>query len=75
MLKSFSGHDGPIFSVKFSMCGNILVSSAKDDSVRVWDVCDFNNGCLKVVATKQTSIYSLNFTSRNILLAAGVFEK
>lgn len=37
-IKAMTGHTDTIYSLRFSMDNNVLVSGGADDTVRVWDV-------------------------------------
>lgn len=86
-LKIFKAHTTgtSIYSLAFSKCSSVLLSSGSDCSVRVWDVKRNNavmnaavpgqqgSDLLATYYTKQTPIYKLAFTGANVACAAGAF--
>eukprot|EP00897_Mesotaenium_endlicherianum_P009273 jgi/Mesen1/8374/ME000468S07809 len=70
--------------------GSLLASGSADNSVRIWDVsstakaarADDRTGTaatrrlrlVKTLPTKSTPVYGLQFTRRNLLIAAGAFN-
>jgi len=84
-IASFSGHKKPIWTLDFSADGTLLASGSADNTICLWDWAGKANieqeensetspELIKVLPTKQTPIYSLKFTPRNLLLASGPFE-
>jgi transcription initiation factor TFIID subunit 5 len=58
----------------------ILASGGADDCVKLWDVSKLDDDrpniteqLLGSFSTKSTPVYSLHFTGKNLLLAAGPF--
>ncbi|KAI8903095.1 WD40-repeat-containing domain protein [Gorgonomyces haynaldii] len=77
VIKTLTGHQSTINSLCFSFSGNILASGASDDSekrARTQGI-EFKSREIKSFMTKRTPIYNVQFTSRNVLLAMGTFEK
>ncbi|KAL2613132.1 hypothetical protein R1flu_024824 [Riccia fluitans] len=82
------GHTGCVWTLAFSGEGSLLASGAADSTVRLWDVnasAKFSRSedkagavkrlrLLKTLPTKSTPVYSLRFSRRNLLLAAGAFS-
>ncbi|WCJ30379.1 Transcription initiation factor TFIID subunit 5 [Euphorbia peplus] len=84
------GHNSCVWSLAFSCEGSLLASGSADCTVKLWDVttsakvtkADENKGgnanrlrSLKTLPTKSTPVYSLRFSRRNLLFAAGVLSK
>ncbi|GMH24473.1 hypothetical protein Nepgr_026316 [Nepenthes gracilis] len=84
------GHTSCIWSLTFSGEGSLLASGSADCTVKLWDVNAStkltrtdeskvgNSGrlrSLKALPTKSTPVYSLRFSRRNLLFAAGVLSK
>ncbi|KAG6544504.1 hypothetical protein Mapa_014142 [Marchantia paleacea] len=81
------GHTGCVWTLAFSGEGSLLASGSADSTVRLWDVnasTKFSRAedkagsvrrlrLLKTLPTKSTPVYSLKFSRRNLLLAAGAF--
>ncbi|MCO5608195.1 hypothetical protein L7F22_062401 [Adiantum nelumboides] len=81
------GHTGCVWTLDFSCEGSLLASGSADNSVRVWDV---NGSLktpwieeksavrrlrlLKTLPTRATPVYTLRFSKRNLLFAAGAFN-
>lgn len=78
-VKTFAMHKGAVFSIDFSREGSILVSGGADNTIRIWNAHDEyldgpdygRNGLLHMYLTKETPVYQVMFTRRNLLLAAG----
>ncbi|CAM8958641.1 unnamed protein product [Rhodiola kirilowii] len=82
------GHTSCIWSLAFSCEGSLLASGSADCSVKIWDVTastkvprnEEKNGTtnrlrsLKTLPTKSTPVYSLQFSRRNLLFAAGALS-
>uniref|UniRef100_A0A7N0R8E8 TFIID subunit TAF5 NTD2 domain-containing protein n=1 Tax=Kalanchoe fedtschenkoi TaxID=63787 RepID=A0A7N0R8E8_KALFE len=82
------GHTSCVWSLAFSCEGALLASGSADCSVKLWDVSasakvsrnEEKNGAsnrlrsLKTLPTKSTPVYSLQFSRRNLLFAAGVLS-
>ncbi|XP_020588469.1 transcription initiation factor TFIID subunit 5 isoform X2 [Phalaenopsis equestris] len=83
------GHNTCIWSLAFSCEGNIVASGSADSTVKLWDVTSSNKAAklddikgstssrlrlLKVFATRSTPVYTLQFSRRNMLFAAGAFS-
>jgi WD40 repeat protein len=70
-----------IHSLAFSPCGNALATGGDDAVVRIWDIrkeslvkeTKAQVSPTKSFATRQTMLLDLQYTSRNLLLAAGKF--
>lgn len=80
-VASFQGHTNTVWSLDFSLESTVLASGSADNTVRLWDVASGQkqgqetsiNEPLKTLPTKSTPISLVRFSSRNILLAAGVY--
>ncbi|KAK1430720.1 hypothetical protein QVD17_13669 [Tagetes erecta] len=83
------GHTSCIWSLAFSCEGSLLASGSADSTVKLWDVNtsvkppkseDNKSGnsnrlrSLKTLPTKSTPVYSLRFSRRNLLFAAGALS-
>merc|ERR1711870_50830 len=79
-----NGHLAPIWSLSFADSSpNFLASGGEDGTVKIWDcslactsvqnqILSPKNGLLANWTTEKTSVYSLKFTTRNLLMGAGV---
>ncbi|QCE16302.1 transcription initiation factor TFIID subunit 5 [Vigna unguiculata] len=88
-LTPLIGHTSCVWSLAFSSEGSILASGSADSTVKLWDVntstkvsrAEEKSGnanrlrSLKTLATKSTPVYSLRFSRRNLLFAAGALSK
>eukprot|EP00250_Pteridium_aquilinum_P012760 c20924_g1_i1 orf=85-2091(+) len=81
------GHTGSVWTLDFSCEGSLLASGSADNSVRIWDVngslktprVEEKNAnrrlrLIKTLPTKSTPVYTLKFSRRNLLFAAGAFN-
>ncbi|XP_042482194.1 transcription initiation factor TFIID subunit 5 isoform X1 [Macadamia integrifolia] len=84
------GHTSCVWTLAFSCEGSLLASGSADCTVKLWDVTastktprtEENKAgstnrlrSLKTLPTKSTPVYSLRFSRRNLLFAAGVLSK
>ncbi|KAG0474273.1 hypothetical protein HPP92_013959 [Vanilla planifolia] len=84
------GHNSCVWTLAFSCEGTLLASGSADCTVKLWDVTssnkaskmDENKGSsgsklrlLKALPTKSTPVYTLRFSRRNLLFAAGALSK
>ncbi|PKI72325.1 hypothetical protein CRG98_007305 [Punica granatum] len=83
------GHTSCVWTLAFSCEGSLLASGSADCSVKLWDVttstklprAEEKNGStsrlrsLKTLPTKATPVYTLQFSRRNLLFAAGALSK
>ncbi|KAG8379567.1 hypothetical protein BUALT_Bualt07G0102400 [Buddleja alternifolia] len=84
------GHGSCVWSLSFSCEGSLLASGSADCTVKIWDVAtsskvskteENKNGnasrlrSLLTLPTKSTPVYSLQFSRRNLLFAAGALSK
>jgi transcription initiation factor TFIID subunit 5 len=74
LLKQFNGHEGIVYSLDFSKDGSILASGSVDCSVKLWDVKGESNVSLASFSTKQTPVYDVHFSWRNLLMVGGAFQ-
>jgi transcription initiation factor TFIID subunit 5 len=78
------GHVGPVYSLDYAGGGGLLTSGGDDDTVRVWDAeVDVDDASadaddkasrrlpLETFATKNTPVYKVKFSRRNLCLALG----
>ncbi|EEC81710.1 hypothetical protein OsI_25319 [Oryza sativa Indica Group] len=80
------GHNSCVWSLAYSCEGALLASGSADCTVKLWDVAsstktlkmdDTKGGSanrlrmLKALPTKSTPVYTLQFSRRNLLFAAG----
>jgi transcription initiation factor TFIID subunit 5 len=77
------GHTGTIWSLDVSGEGSLLASGSADNTVRLWDLrmlrspepSDADKSPLVATYhTKNTPVYKVAFTQRNLLLAGGPFR-
>ncbi|XP_052210285.1 transcription initiation factor TFIID subunit 5 [Diospyros lotus] len=84
------GHTSCVWTLAFSCEGSLLASGSADCTVKLWDVTastkvlktDDNKAgntnrlrSLKTLPTKSTPVYTLQFSRRNLLFAAGALSK
>ncbi|KAF5190513.1 Transcription initiation factor tfiid subunit, partial [Thalictrum thalictroides] len=83
------GHTSCVWTLDFSGEGSLLASGSADCTVKLWDVnsstkalkVDEKAGTtnrlrsLKALPTKSSPVYSVRFSRRNLLFAAGVLSK
>ncbi|XP_057985567.1 transcription initiation factor TFIID subunit 5 isoform X2 [Hevea brasiliensis] len=84
------GHNSCVWTLAFSCEGSMLASGSADCTVKLWDVTtsakvtmteESKSGSanrlrsLKTLPTKSTPVYTLRFSRRNLLFAAGVLSK
>ncbi|XP_073001690.1 transcription initiation factor TFIID subunit 5 isoform X2 [Typha latifolia] len=84
------GHNSCVWTLAFSCEGTLLASGSADCTVKLWDVtsstkalkmednkasCTNRLRLLKALPTKATPVYSLRFSRRNLLFAAGALSK
>ncbi|GMI95110.1 TBP-associated factor 5 [Hibiscus trionum] len=83
------GHTSCVWTLAFSCEGTLLASGSADCTVKLWDVTTSTKAprnedksgnpnrlrSLKTLPTKSTPVYSLRFSRRNLLFAAGVLSK
>ncbi|KAL9313235.1 hypothetical protein ACSQ67_018687 [Phaseolus vulgaris] len=88
-LTPLIGHTSCVWSLAFSSEGSVLASGSADCTVKLWDVntstkvsrAEEKSGnanrlrSLKTLPTKSTPVYSLRFSRRNLLFAAGALAK
>ncbi|KAJ8751676.1 hypothetical protein K2173_025838 [Erythroxylum novogranatense] len=84
------GHNSCVWTLAFSCEGSLLASGSADCTVKLWDVASSAKVArteenktgnvnrlrsLKTLPTKSTPVYSLRFSRRNLLFAAGVLSR
>ncbi|KAJ7966256.1 transcription initiation factor TFIID subunit 5 [Quillaja saponaria] len=83
------GHTSCVWTLAFSCEGSLLASGSADCTVKLWDVTASTKAprteeksgnsnrlrSLKTLTTKSTPVYSLQFSRRNLLFAAGALSK
>ncbi|GKU87364.1 hypothetical protein SLEP1_g1772 [Rubroshorea leprosula] len=83
------GHTSCVWTLAYSCEGSLLASGSADCTVKLWDVTtstklprsEEKSGnpnrlrSLKTLPTKSTPVYSLRFSRRNLLFAAGALSK
>ncbi|KAI4316394.1 hypothetical protein L6164_024378 [Bauhinia variegata] len=83
------GHTSCVWSLAFSCEGSLIASGSADCTVKLWDVTtstkvprtEEKSGnanrlrSLKSLPTRSTPVYSLQFSRRNLLFAAGALAK
>ncbi|XP_027355816.1 transcription initiation factor TFIID subunit 5 isoform X2 [Abrus precatorius] len=88
-LTPLIGHTSCVWSLAFSSEGSVLASGSADCTVKLWDIntstkvsrTEEKSGnanrlrSLKTLPTKSTPVYSLRFSRRNLLFAAGALAK
>lgn len=81
-IKKMWGHTSSVHEMDFSADGAVLVSGSADATVRCWDVRtaqdtggdEQSTDCVATYHTKDTPVYDVHFSPRNLCLAAGVYE-
>jgi WD40 repeat protein len=79
MVKTFTGHQGPITTIDFSRDNTTAFTGSLDSTIRCWDIqgnLDKLNeeSALKTFYAKSTDIYELKAGAKNILQAVGCFR-
>ncbi|KAJ8461763.1 hypothetical protein OPV22_034689 [Ensete ventricosum] len=89
-ISPLMGHSSCVWTLAFSREGSLLASGAADCTVKLWDVTTSMKGqkieeskpssinrlrLLKGLPTKSTPVYTLQFSRRNLLFAAGALSK
>ncbi|CAL9129837.1 unnamed protein product [Musa acuminata var. zebrina] len=89
-ISPLMGHSSCVWTLAFSREGSLLASGAADCTVKLWDVTTSMKGqkieeskpssinrlrLLKALPTKSTPVYTLQFSRRNLLFAAGALSK
>ncbi|PIA42639.1 hypothetical protein AQUCO_02000230v1 [Aquilegia coerulea] len=83
------GHTSCVWTLDFSGEGSLLASGSADCTVKLWDVTSSTKALkldekagttnrlrsLKALPTKSSPVYSVRFSRRNLLFAAGVLSK
>ncbi|KAL6765640.1 WD40-repeat-containing domain protein [Haematococcus lacustris] len=81
-MSTLTGHVGPVWSLAFSLSdGSVLASGGADETVKLWSVAVTGNdgttapagkpGLLHSYNTKSSSVTHVQYSRRNLLLAAG----
>ncbi|WOK92596.1 transcription initiation factor TFIID subunit 5 isoform X4 [Canna indica] len=82
-------HNSCVWSLAFSCEGTLLASGSADCTIKLWDVTSSTRApradnksstsnrlrSLKALPTKSTPVYTLQFSRRNLLFAAGALSK
>ncbi|XP_042470278.1 transcription initiation factor TFIID subunit 5 [Zingiber officinale] len=89
-ISPLMGHNSCVWSLAFSREGSLLASGSADCTLKLWDVTSSVKGqkieesktsttnrlrLLRALPTKSTPVYTLQFSRRNLLLAAGALSK
>ncbi|CAL9042534.1 unnamed protein product [Musa banksii] len=83
------GHSSCVWTLAFSCEGTLLASGSADCTIKLWDVTASTRASrmeskssssnrlrlLKALPTKSTPVYTLQFSRRNLLFAAGALSK
>jgi transcription initiation factor TFIID subunit 5 len=87
-LYTFIGHKKSIWSLDFSAESSLLASGSHDETICIWDISgqyksenvlleendkQYSNELIKIFPTKQTPIFKVKYTRRNLLLAGGPY--
>jgi glucose repression regulatory protein TUP1 len=70
----FVGHAGEVFCVEFSPNGLFVVSGARDNSVRIWQVDDGSSKTIFVDAPDDLSVASVAISPDCKMVAAGAMD-
>lgn len=73
VLRTFSGHEGPVRAVAFSRDGKLLASGAKDSMIFIWDLAGNQPG--RRLAGHSDLVYSVAFSSDGKRLASAGFDQ
>ena len=81
-LAEFKGHKDSVYALSFSRDNNLLASGGQDKCVKVWNFANISeegtavgrtHECLETFRTKDTKVFTLHFTRKNLLLASGSY--
>uniref|UniRef100_A0A0E0E4F5 TFIID subunit TAF5 NTD2 domain-containing protein n=1 Tax=Oryza meridionalis TaxID=40149 RepID=A0A0E0E4F5_9ORYZ len=85
-VSPLGGHSSCVWSLAYSCEGALLASGSADCTVKLWDVASSTKvlktddtstnrlRMLKTLRTKSTPVYTLRFSRRNLLFAAGALS-
>lgn len=84
MVKELRGHTDTVYSLAFSADGTLLASGGLDSSVKIWDFgqavktssnssanASVSSELMASFPTKNCSVHCVQFSSCNLVLAAG----
>lgn len=69
VFNQWSGHDAPVWTVRFHPTAQILASGSHDQTVRLWDVQ--THQCLRVLQGHQDGVRAIAFDAGGQRLASG----
>jgi WD40 repeat protein len=69
LLRTLTGHDGPIGRIGWSPDGRLLATPSMDGTVRIWDA---DSGvCLRTIRSRRESVFAAAFDPDGRVLATG----
>jgi transcription initiation factor TFIID subunit 5 len=71
--KQLVGHSGPVYSSKFFLANNFLVSGSQDSTLRLWSLKTFSN--LSVYKTHLGPVWDVDVSSLGFYFASGSADR
>ena len=67
--RSFYGHSGAVFAVKFSPCNRSFISAGEDGTIRLWSLITFST--VTVLKGHSFPVWTLSFCLQGVYFASG----
>src|SRR4051812_35186705 len=68
-FKTLTGHTGSVLSVRIAPDGKTLVSGARDNTIRIWDLA--SGKCTRTLTNHTGNVYSIVFSHDGKVMASG----